>query len=331
MKILPRLNPTGAGLYRPVNLAAFIIVIGTVLLSAFPASAAEAKPVVSLDRFSETLPSPVINDRQMIERFAREFGAMVDAGEAKTSAELVEAFGASKDVRIAAELVAEPAIDGKPKSPSAIYRDHVDSVLMFSSVYKCGKCEHWHSGSAASAWVWGSKGILVTNYHLVGGDNNDRCAAVMTRDGRIFPVVELLAADEAADIAVVRVDLGEETLTPLALGPSPEIGDDVIVLSNPKKRLFSFTKGYVSRYFSRPAKRGGGLITQMTITADYAAGSSGGPILDEQGRVVGMVCSTVSARASKKGEDGKMKNGDVQMVFKDSVPVASIRALLKPE
>lgn len=285
----------------------------------------------SLDRFTETLPAPVVNDRQTIDRFSKEFGAIVDAGEATPCSELMEAFGDSEEARIAPARVAQAAAEGQPKSPAALYRDHMDSVLMFANVFKCGKCDNWHPGSGATAWVWGEKGILVTNYHLVGGEDKNHCVAVMTRDGRIFPVVEILAVDKAADIAVIRVDLGDETLVPLALGPSPEIGDDVVVLSNPKQRLFSFTKGYVSRYFTRPDNYGAGMITLMTITADYASGSSGGPILDDHGRVVGMVSSTVSARASKKGPDGKPEMGDVQMVFKDSVPVAAIRALLESE
>lgn len=302
-----------------------------VVFLAAPALAVEKKAAPKLDRFTEILPAPVVNDRQMVDQFAKEFGVMVDAGETKTCSELVEAFGEGKDIRIAPEQGATYVANGRRKSPSALYRDHIDSILMFSSVYKCGKCDHWHPGSVATAWVWDAKGILVTNYHLVGGEDNNHSAAVMTRDGRIFPVIELLAADKAADIAVVRVDLGDETLTPLALGPSPKIGDDVVVLSNPKQRLFTFTKGYVSRYFSRASKPKGGVITRMTITADYASGSSGGPILDNRGRVVGMVCSTVTAHASKKGAEGKPERGDVQMVFKDSVPVAALRVLLESE
>ena len=64
----------------------------------------------------------------------------------------------------------------------------------------------------------------------------------------------------------------------------------------------------------------------MSITADYARGSSGGPVLNEHGAVVGMVCST---RTTYYGTKGKDKDDDVQMIVKFCIPGESIRALLK--
>jgi len=64
----------------------------------------------------------------------------------------------------------------------------------------------------------------------------------------------------------------------------------------------------------------------MCITADYARGSSGGPVLNEQGAVVGMVCST---RTTYYGEKDKEKDNDVQMVVKFCIPADSIRLVLK--
>jgi len=58
----------------------------------------------------------------------------------------------------------------------------------------------------------------------------------------------------------------------------------------------------------------------ITITADYAQGSSGGPILNEHGAVVGMVCQTLTI-----SDD----SGESQMTWKFTRPSSSILSLLQ--
>jgi S1-C subfamily serine protease len=83
--------------------------------------------------------------------------------------------------------------------------------------------------------------------------------------------------------------------------------------------FFAFTQGIVSgRYRTR--LMGETPINVLTITADYAQGSSGGPILNEHGAVVGMVCQTLAI-----SDD----DGESQMTWKFARPVSSILALLQ--
>jgi hypothetical protein len=66
----------------------------------------------------------------------------------------------------------------------------------------------------------------------------------------------------------------------------------------------------------------------MEITADYGAGSSGGPILDKYGNLIGIVCSTREVGKDAKNEEGK----DIyfqQMVIKQAVPVKALMWLLR--
>ena len=63
----------------------------------------------------------------------------------------------------------------------------------------------------------------------------------------------------------------------------------------------------------------------MQITADFARGSSGGPVLDARGRAVGMVASTGSVHYNN--DHGEQKN--LQMVFKECVTADAIRALVQ--
>jgi S1-C subfamily serine protease len=70
----------------------------------------------------------------------------------------------------------------------------------------------------------------------------------------------------------------------------------------------------------------------MTVTADYAKGSSGGPVFNETGEVVGMVSSTNSIYTeSGPGQDKMTPKGQLQMVIRNCVPADAIRALFETE
>lgn len=70
----------------------------------------------------------------------------------------------------------------------------------------------------------------------------------------------------------------------------------------------------------------------MTVIADHPAGSRGGPVLYQVGNVVGMVSSTMTARAAAHtGGDRKESPGHMQMVFKDGVSFATLRRIIDGE
>ena len=115
-------------------------------------------------------------------------------------------------------------------------------------------------------------------------------------------------------------------MTPLPLGEAAEVGDKVRVISHPERRFFMQTSGGVARYHLREARKGGKASEWMSITADYAKGSSGGPVLSTRGAVVGMVSSTQSIYYGAPG--GSDAKGPLQMVIKNCVPCKALRDLL---
>ncbi|HUS92566.1 MAG TPA: serine protease [Phycisphaerae bacterium] len=261
-------------------------------------------------------PSAVVDDparMRQIEQAARE---LIDAGKATPSATLRKQLDRGQ-----CALALRPARRG-PLSPEQAYARCRRGVLMMSSVYKCTKCTKWHT-SMAGAFVLTADGACVTNYHVV--DHPDRQAIVATTwDGRTFPVKEVLAADKDADVAVVQLDAPGESFEPLALAPDAPVGSPVCLISHPAGRCYSLSVGHVSRYFRHRGKAGG-TTTRMAVTADFARGSSGCPVLDARGNVAGMVASTSSIYY--RVVDGKKE--DLQMVVKQCVPAAAILRLVQ--
>ncbi len=215
--------------------------------------------------------------------------------------------------------LALPEMPAQSLTPDELYQQRASGVIVVGMLAKMKKTQRYEL-AGCSGFALTSDGVFVTNYHVV--DNPDaETMVVMTRDGRITPATEVLAADKLMDVAILRAPGANFTPIPLALDvPTP--GSPIWVISHPDHNFFCLTAGMVSRHFIAATESG--KTPQMAITADFGIGSSGGPILDGKGQVTGIVCSTTSVY----WEDAKGKINDLQMVFKHCVPVGSIRSLI---
>ena len=204
--------------------------------------------------------------------------------------------------------------------PNKLYEQVCKSVLVMGRLYNCGKCSKWHT-SMASAFAIGQDGIIVTNHHVLAKDEGEILGA-MNNEGTIYAVEKVLAANQQDDLAILK--LRDAKLIPMSLAKPANVGSDVWVISHPNRKLYTMTKGMVSRYNmilnngQKPGRR-------MSITADYAKGSSGAPVFNRKGQVVGVVSSTSSIYYSV--ENGKKEN--LQMVVKNCIPVESIHELIQ--
>ena len=251
---------------------------------------------------------PIIDDSKILREFQEKSGIYAIKESTTSVAELQK--GLVKPVGIA-EI-------SRSKAPDSA----LESVFVVGAFYDCGKCDKWHPSSLATAWVMASDGVFCTNYHVIAGFKGE-VMAVSSWDGEVFPVTEILLADKANDIAVFRVET--TGLVPLPLAEeAAAVGDKISCLSHPDRRFFHHSFGEVARYHMKRARNS--RVPQMSITADFAKGSSGGPILNEDNEVVGMVSSTSNIYSKRPGNQDE-KN--LQMVLKNCVPGFVIQELLE--
>lgn len=282
------------------KLATFLVLLSVTTLSGAPTE----NPV----REAESI---AVNDAALLSTLKREIGKYAEAENGISADDL------AKNVKNApAKLEIEIPKALKNTDPSS-------SVYIISSVYLCGKCDLWHVGGTASAWALSQDGLVVTNYHVIANAKGN-AMGVCDRNGKTYRVIKVLAADKANDIAIIKVDANE--LVPMEIGSTSPVGEEVEVISNPNRKFFTHTFGHVSRYHTQPARNDRKPIVKMSITADYAKGSSGGPVLDSKGRVAGMVASTKSIYTPP--EDGKGSSRNLQMVIKNCVTISAIKAML---
>ena len=136
------------------------------------------------------------------------------------------------------------------------------------------------SRGLGTGFVVAADGLIATNLHVIG---EARPIAVQLADGRRFDVTAVHATDRAADLAIIRV--AARDLPALTLGDSDQLrqGQEIVVLGNPFGLRHSVVAGVVS---ARREIEGQKLI-QLAVPIE--PGNSGGPLLDRQGRVHGIV------------------------------------------
>ena len=124
-------------------------------------------------------------------------------------------------------------------------------------------------------------GRIVTNYHVIASGSS---AIVKFPDGAFFLVDGVLEADKTRDVAVIKAH-GEHFRT-LALGNSDrlQVGEEIVAIGNPLSLESTVSNGIVSGI--RTVEEQGGKFLQ--ITAPISPGSSGGPLFNMAGEVVGI-------------------------------------------
>jgi tetratricopeptide (TPR) repeat protein len=132
---------------------------------------------------------------------------------------------------------------------------------------------------------------IVTNRHVLEGAYR---AEVHSSSGAVFPVKGVLAVDAEGDIALLKIDAPAPPVRALPLDKtSPQEGESVVVIGNPLGLEGSVTNGIVSAVRDIPTF---GRIIQ--ITAPISSGSSGSPVVNMQGQVIGIATLQITGGQS---------------------------------
>jgi len=134
--------------------------------------------------------------------------------------------------------------------------------------------------SQGTGFIIEETGYIVTNAHVMEGAN---AAGIITHDGEIHNVA-LIGADSLMDIALLKIEGDYEKLT-LADSDDIQVGESVIAIGNPYGLEFTVTQGIVSQIHRTGSN---GLSAYIQIDAPLNPGNSGGPLINKQGKAIGI-------------------------------------------
>jgi serine protease Do len=135
--------------------------------------------------------------------------------------------------------------------------------------------------SLGTGFFISKEGYLVTNYHVLFGKLG---AEIKTADGETYRVKTIVAQNQATDLLKVRVDIPAERVRCLEVSDkAPAIAQHVVVVGSPMGLEQSVSDGIVSSVREIP-----GIATFYQISAPISPGSSGSPVVNMKGKVVGV-------------------------------------------
>lgn len=277
-------------------------------------------------------PEP-IDDEALLARVEAAAGELHAAGSLRSDAALRARLAEATTVECSPTPVATT-----PLAAADLYERVRASTLLVAIWYRCPDCPRWHV-TASSGFAVGADGLVATCAHVLAEEKDQPSAFVAIADlqGRVWPVTDVVAADANQDLCVLRCPA---KFTPLPVRAGVRVGERVWCLSHPDHQFGWFSEGMVARWQQQRGAPGepvdeaaahaatpaGGPITRwLQVTTPFARGSSGGPIIDACGNVVGIAQSTTTIV-----HDEATEPVDTQMIVWNAVPASVLAALCRP-
>ena len=189
--------------------------------------------------------------------------------------------------------ITQATSDGEGRTVRDIYASEGRGVAFISasgvSDSSSGFGQPEQGEATGSGFVVEKDGTIVTNAHVVDGAES---VTVSFEEGGEEIDAEVRGVDTSSDLAVLKIDPSEvEDLAVLPLGDSSkvQVGDAVVAIGNPFGYSRTVTTGIVSGLQREITAPDGFQISNVIQTdASINPGNSGGPLLDSQGRVIGI-------------------------------------------
>lgn len=158
-------------------------------------------------------------------------------------------------------------------SSEQVYKAVLPSVVSLSVVKNDG------SKASGTAFMALKDGCGVTAWHMV---ENAKSVKAKFSDGEEFEVSGLIDKDEKRDVALIKVKVADKPLLKMLQG-DPEVGSKVYAIGSPLGLDFSITDGVLSQIRTIDG------LKQYQVSCPVSKGSSGGPVVNNKGEVLGVV------------------------------------------
>jgi len=153
---------------------------------------------------------------------------------------------------------------------------------------------------AGSGSIIDAAGHILTNHHVIRDSTR---LEVTLSDGSKWPA-RFVGADKDNDLAVIKIDAPKERLTVIPFGDSSrlQVGQKVLAIGNPFGLTQTLTTGIISS-LGRSIRSEAGVLIQDIIQTDAAInpGNSGGPLLDSEGKIIGINSAIISPTGASVG------------------------------
>ena len=169
-------------------------------------------------------------------------------------------------------------------------------------------------GNMGSGFVYSDDGYIITNNHVI--DNAEK-VTVTFLDGESY-IAQIIGTDADLDLAVLKVKVGTTYMQPIPIGDSSKlkVGEQITAIGNPFGLSGSMTSGIISQ-MGRLLPQDSGYSIPDVIQTDAAInpGNSGGPLLNMQGKVVGINTAIQSATGEFTGVGFAVPSNTVKKVI----------------
>ena len=230
---------------------------------------------------------------------ASEFAALVDRSETagQTASETTAAPPATVVVEVTPtpQPVAQAAVvDVEEQLVIDVYARVGPAVVCITAPQRFGEC-------IGSGFVFDAEGYVVSNNHVARAANS----LLVTLADEHTVAAEVIGTDPGSDLAVLKIDVPAEGLTVAALGESGtlQVGQRAIAIGNPFGLERTVTTGVISSLGRTLSRDDSNFQLAELIQTDAAInpGNSGGPLLDSQGKVIGVNTAIASESGVNSG------------------------------
>jgi hypothetical protein len=215
-----------------------------------------------------------------------EFAALLD--ESNTGGQTVDEATAALPVTVIVEVTPTPqpaaqaaVVDIEEQLVIDVYARVGPAVVCITAPQRFGEC-------IGSGFVLDKEGHIVTNDHVATAANS----LLVTLADEHTVTAEVIGTDPGSDLAVLKIDVPAEDLTVAALGESGtlQVGQRAIAIGSPFGLERTVTTGVISSLGRTLPRDGSDFQLAELIQTDAAInpGNSGGPLLNSQGKVIGV-------------------------------------------